>query len=160
MWPCLVEKAFSKFCTNYAATEAGFPVFGDQMEGQRYPGAEGWEGDGTELSANKLWVALLAYNDMNFPMCCSIGSEREEMQGLIAGHAYSLLAVRKVICGSGRALKMCKIRNPHGETEEAFVRRLSRQGTSKVQRHITHEGVITDGNGKVIGNDALGGCLC
>uniref|UniRef100_A0A7S3ETJ7 Uncharacterized protein n=1 Tax=Haptolina ericina TaxID=156174 RepID=A0A7S3ETJ7_9EUKA len=46
--------------------------------------------------------------------------------------------------------------NPHGETEEAFVRRLSRQGTSKVQRHITHEGVITDGNGKVIGNDALG----
>merc|ERR1712232_760416 len=28
IWPCLVEKAFSKFCKNYAETEGGFPVFG------------------------------------------------------------------------------------------------------------------------------------
>jgi len=43
--------------------------------------------------------------------------------------------------------------NPHGEEEDAFVRRLARQGTSKVQRHVTSDGVITDSNGKVIGHD-------
>ena len=37
--------------------------------------------------------------------------------------------------------------NHHGETEEAFVRRLSRQGTSKVQRHSTADGIIVNADG-------------
>merc|ERR1712216_778698 len=153
MWPCLVEKAFSKFCKNYAETEGGFPVFGmtylcggvgevwekkdgiwhcdgtvwaggegDQIEGKRtqtleVSGAVQWTGYTDDKTQDKLWSALLGYVSKNFPMCCSVNEEQEDMQGLISGHAYSLITVRSVKTKEGKVLKLCKVRNPHGETE-------------------------------------------
>merc|ERR1719420_634783 len=38
------------------------------------------------------------------------------MKGLISGHAYSLICVRKVKAGE-KTIKMVKVRNPHGQTE-------------------------------------------
>jgi len=38
------------------------------------------------------------------------------MQGLVEGHAYSFIAVREIKTRK-KTLKLCKIRNPHGETE-------------------------------------------
>merc|ERR1712232_361482 len=54
-------------------------------------------------------------------MCCSTQGQDEsnisDMQGLVNGHAYSLIAAREVKTKTAKILKMCKIRNPHGETE-------------------------------------------
>merc|ERR1711939_1090648 len=63
------------------------------------------------------WKAMLAYTEKNYPMGCCVSEKRPGMQGLIDGHAYSLTAVREVKVHQGKVLKMCKIRNPHGETE-------------------------------------------
>eukprot|EP00930_Biecheleria_cincta_P101594 TRINITY_DN9323_c0_g1_i1.p1 TRINITY_DN9323_c0_g1~~TRINITY_DN9323_c0_g1_i1.p1 ORF type:complete len:496 (-),score=118.78 TRINITY_DN9323_c0_g1_i1:138-1625(-) len=145
IWPCLLEKAMSKFSKTYAATEGGFTAWGmlyicggegenwdkedgswirskltwnggdgDQVEDRNE--AEGFDDTKDSWDDSKLWTALLAYAGKNFPMCCSIGDEKDDMQGLISGHAYSFIAVRTVV-SNGKALKMCKIRNPHGETE-------------------------------------------
>merc|ERR1719410_620896 len=67
----------------------------ERLEGTR-DDAEQFENHDDEVEAGNVWKALIAYSEKNFPMCCSIGEEQEEMQGLISGHAYSLLAVRNV----------------------------------------------------------------
>eukprot|EP00327_Prymnesium_parvum_P029037 CAMPEP_0195577448 /NCGR_PEP_ID=MMETSP0814-20130614/10558_1 /TAXON_ID=97485 /ORGANISM="Prymnesium parvum, Strain Texoma1" /LENGTH=65 /DNA_ID=CAMNT_0040713843 /DNA_START=66 /DNA_END=263 /DNA_ORIENTATION=+ len=35
---------------------------------------------------------------------------------------------------------------PHGETEHEFAERMKRQGTSKVTRHVTKEGIFVEKN--------------
>lgn len=78
---------------------------------------EEWEvPDGEGHSPGKMWRALQLYTQKNYPLCCSIGNELDDMKGLISGHAYSLITVRKVK-SNGKELKLLKIRNPHGETE-------------------------------------------
>lgn len=113
MWERKDGGKFSRTIASWAGGD------GDQVD--RSGDAEGFEeknGAGDLVDVQKLWKALLAYATKNFPMCCSIGANQDDMQGLIAGHAYSLMAVRDVrTAGGGKDLKMCKVRNPHGETE-------------------------------------------
>lgn len=69
-------------------------------------------------SSQKLWKALQAYTEKHFSFCCSISNKQDEMYGLFDGHAYSLLAVRSVKTVKGdKTINMCKVRNPHGESE-------------------------------------------
>mmetsp|Transcript_60622 Transcript_60622/g.195284 ORF Transcript_60622/g.195284 Transcript_60622/m.195284 type:complete len:504 (-) Transcript_60622:111-1622(-) len=113
-WDRQEDGSWTRAATSWSGSD------GDRIDREAEPeGFEELNGEGDTLDARKLWAALLAYAGKNFPMCCSIGTiaEGQDPQGLISGHAYSLVVVREVKTGPGRSLKMCKVRNPHGETE-------------------------------------------
>lgn len=140
LWVSLIEKAFAKMCTNYAATEQGYASWGMTylcgQQGEQWELQDDgdcwvkqttcWDEDETGRESegfmfsestkdhNQLWAALLKYTSRNFPMCCSVYVEQE---GLIGGHAYSLLMAREVRARNGKTLKLLKIRNPHGNSE-------------------------------------------
>mmetsp|Transcript_131796 Transcript_131796/g.409715 ORF Transcript_131796/g.409715 Transcript_131796/m.409715 type:complete len:577 (+) Transcript_131796:94-1824(+) len=75
------------------------------------------------LKDTRMWAKLAEYNTRSFLMTASITKyARPETQagyfredGLVLGHAYSLLAVRCAFDSSGEAVKLLLLRNPHGE---------------------------------------------
>ncbi len=71
--------------------------------------------------SGEFWKDLAAYDGKNYLLCASTpGEDNEQIErslrknenGLIAGHAYSLLA-----CKTIRGHKLCKFRNPWGSME-------------------------------------------
>ncbi len=71
--------------------------------------------------SGEFWKDLAAYDGKNYLLCASTpGEDNEQIErslrknenGLIAGHAYSLLT-----CKTIRGHKLCKFRNPWGSME-------------------------------------------
>mmetsp|Transcript_36836 Transcript_36836/g.92067 ORF Transcript_36836/g.92067 Transcript_36836/m.92067 type:complete len:88 (-) Transcript_36836:378-641(-) len=65
--------------------------------------------------------------------------------GIVAGGAWAATigTAPELVRAGGHPYE-----NPAGETEEGFTNRLARQGTSKVKRHCTADGIMCDANGK------------
>jgi len=71
---------------------------------------------GTELNSEALWEFLVKCDQRNFIMGASMYDGRQEgarADGLVTGHAYSLIALKQV--GEHR---LAQLRNPHGKDRE------------------------------------------
>jgi len=108
LWVILFEKAWAKLCGNYLNTIAGLS----------YEVFDCITNSFTEkiilsfLSKDKIWEKLIDGQNMMFVM--SAGSGKKENEGIVSGHAYSILYVKEL---KEIGLKIMKLRNPYGEVE-------------------------------------------
>jgi hypothetical protein len=67
------------------------------------------------IDVNTLFDFMTEWNAKNYVMCAATrsGSDEDATDGIVDGHAYSLLEVKKDVCGKGFDL-LC-FRNPHGK---------------------------------------------
>jgi len=145
IWPCLLEKAFAQYATEYSELDGGMSTFafgamtgcnGKDLiwykrsdDGSAWNTREcnytsnkphDWEGacPGDDLSDDDMLAALQDFDTSNFLMCCgsNSGSDSDTSgQGVVQGHAYSLITVKTNVAGSGYNL-VC-LRNPWGKSE-------------------------------------------
>lgn len=144
MWPCIMEKAFAKLCGGYEKLDGGHSGFAlaamlghpdvvmywkpkeDEDLWVETPGAWSdndvqnvqWLGGGRQLRGQQMFDILAQYDSKNYPMCCSShsGSDSDTNdQGIVQGHAYSLLQVKKNVCGKN--FDLLQVRNPWGNSE-------------------------------------------
>lgn len=135
LWAILLEKAFAKLCGSFAALEGGATIWALQaMTGDFARWFElsddkttwsRWDmehvqdkqdkrktklkaGD-EKIDTDKMWDVLVKYHGLRAVLCASGASGSH---GLVSGHAYSILAAKKV--GNFR---MVQIRNPWGTGE-------------------------------------------
>jgi len=97
----------------------GAEFIGRESTGQCYASVPGTP----TLSTASLWSKFLEYGSRNYLMTASItkfappsdigGYFRED--GLVLGHAYSLICGRTATTCSGETLRLLMLRNPHGE---------------------------------------------
>eukprot|EP00929_Paragymnodinium_shiwhaense_P040296 TRINITY_DN21054_c0_g1_i1.p1 TRINITY_DN21054_c0_g1~~TRINITY_DN21054_c0_g1_i1.p1 ORF type:complete len:486 (-),score=48.61 TRINITY_DN21054_c0_g1_i1:90-1547(-) len=144
LWAMLLEKAFAKLCGGFANIEGGQTIWGiramtgdlARQYGQQEDG-KGWKGyDFNNLDDPKnkrahslrsraeildddmMFEVLFKYNKLKSVLSASSSSGE---QGLVKGHAYSILDVRRVNSGmlgvGGKNFRMVKIRNPWGRSE-------------------------------------------
>lgn len=133
IWPLLLEKAMAKLMGSYRSLHGGWMCAAfraltgsDQQEQWIFSGSS-WSQHvletgsmvsttrgATEVSHEQLWHRMSRYlNSLNFLACCarmypsSAGVKRAN--GLVSGHAYSLLAF--IDCG---VVRLVKLRNPWG----------------------------------------------
>eukprot|EP00439_Symbiodinium_sp_Y106_P051315 s1299_g6.t2 len=142
VWSLLLEKAFAKLAGSYGALEGGVPELAFQaLTGQREQlrwqreGAQ-WrklrfktpiwskshvKGAALEITNRTLpleqfFLRLAYYEQANFLLAASISkggmTERRREDGLIEGHAYSVLEVQEV-----HGLRFIRLRNPWGKEE-------------------------------------------
>ena len=132
-WVSIVEKAYAKAHGSYAAISGGYVAEGlhdlsgaaTEMIGFRTCG----------LDSEELWVKLVSFADVGFPLGCATSFSSE---GIVGHHAYSILEIRELHgvqkgvqlkladafgSSSGRSavekesLRMIKLRNPWGKRE-------------------------------------------
>mmetsp|Transcript_28717 Transcript_28717/g.60969 ORF Transcript_28717/g.60969 Transcript_28717/m.60969 type:complete len:500 (+) Transcript_28717:88-1587(+) len=141
IWPCLLEKAFAKLSNGYGNLEGGTPNFAfgaltgctNLLNIQRH--SDGWWmssprwdtdnvsevklGGVNEIKTDEEMLDLLAdFDTKNYMMCCSSveGSDSDtNSDGVVEGHAYSLLAVKR--CVADYDIHLLLLRNPWGEKE-------------------------------------------
>jgi len=140
IWVPILEKAVAKFCGSFGALNGGQALYAWQlMSGAtelseyrksgdtwqhikvEYTDArtvDSWSGVAGihgKPSHEKLHELLNRFDDMNYVMGCSAngGCEDKLDNGLISGHAFSLIAVDTV-----EGEKMVQIRNPWGNEHE------------------------------------------
>jgi len=143
LYAMLLEKAFAKFCGSYAACEAGQTIWGihamtgdparwfiiddgqtkwtrwdmhakDDPKDKR---ATDFKKKGEDISNDAMFEVLLKYHKLGSVLCASGSSGKD---GLIKGHAYSILDVKKVntgMLGTGDTFQLVKVRNPWGSGE-------------------------------------------
>jgi hypothetical protein len=78
------------------------------------------------LGDQEMWGKLLEYDARNYVMTASITryTQPEDQRGyyrpdgLVLGHAYSLIAGKLAATGSGETVRLVMLRNPHGESQE------------------------------------------
>mmetsp|Transcript_7006 Transcript_7006/g.17882 ORF Transcript_7006/g.17882 Transcript_7006/m.17882 type:complete len:470 (-) Transcript_7006:265-1674(-) len=146
LWAILMEKAFAKFCGSYGALDGGWAVWawhamtGDNVlqfrskgpkwkrrnmvfvgkEGKRRIGFQELDDD---IDEEDFFGILLKYSSKRSVMGASMivkEAEREEKMddGLVAGHMYSILQVRRAGATMGMGgTKLLKLRNPWGTFE-------------------------------------------
>jgi len=70
-----------------------------------------------EIDEDDLFRRLCEWDDENYIMAAGTrqGSDTEDTDGIIDGHAYSVLEVVNDACGTG--IDLIKMRNPHGKNE-------------------------------------------
>ncbi|CAE7859797.1 CAPN15 [Symbiodinium necroappetens] len=142
VWSLLMEKAFAKLAGSYGALEGGVPELAfqaltgqrEQLRWQREGGQ--WrrlrfktpiwskshvKGAALEITNRTLpleqfFLRLAYYEQANFLLAASITkggmTERRRDDGLIEGHAYSVLEVQEV-----HSLRFIRLRNPWGKEE-------------------------------------------
>lgn len=148
IWPCLIEKAFAKLSKSYGNLDGGQPLFAfgcvtgcfDLVSYDLKEDGSGWNeckwnyaedtvqsGGGSYnpdevLSHEDVMNKLGEFNDKNYLM--AVGSvatatrEEQDAKGIVHGHAYSLLDVKKGIAGDdGNTYDLLQLRNPWGEKE-------------------------------------------
>eukprot|EP00913_Durusdinium_trenchii_P033034 g30925.t1 len=103
VWPLLLEKAFAKVAGSYGALEGGIPEVAFQaLTGQREQLRWQKESDG-------MW-RLLRFEMPRFDNSKLTGDA--QLDGLLEGHAYSVLEVQEV-----HGLRLIRLRNPWGKEE-------------------------------------------
>lgn len=144
LYAMLLEKAFSKFCGSYAATEGGQTIWAlramtgdparwfiqnaDKTSWSRQDlvntvnandtsdrRACNFKSKGENITNEAMFEVLREYHRTQSVLCASGSSGKD---GLHKGHAYSILRVAKVNTGAmglgGTTFRLVKIRNPWG----------------------------------------------
>lgn len=113
--------------TEVAAELDAWEWFGAQYAGRDITGPvpEKIPGKDVPPTDDEMWRLLLDFDARNYLMTASItryeppastrGYFRED--GLVLGHAYSLLCGKEVFDRSGNEIRLALLRNPHGEGE-------------------------------------------
>ncbi|CAM9380169.1 unnamed protein product [Ectocarpus sp. 6 AP-2014] len=95
IWPCIVEKAFSKQHGSYDAISGGHVC--DAFEALTGAPTETVMLDNDDSEGN--WAQLLSFNQAGFPMGCATAWDPTRGLrdvGLVSTHAYSVLEVREL----------------------------------------------------------------
>jgi hypothetical protein len=116
MWVVILEKAWAKIHKSYERIEGG----DTQLTVRDLTGAPGESFDmkDKDIKIDELWAQVKDADKRDYIICCSTDSMDEEQAkafkatGLIAGHAYSMIAVAEF-----DDVKICQIRNPWGSFE-------------------------------------------
>eukprot|EP00931_Biecheleriopsis_adriatica_P091845 TRINITY_DN65717_c0_g1_i1.p1 TRINITY_DN65717_c0_g1~~TRINITY_DN65717_c0_g1_i1.p1 ORF type:complete len:491 (-),score=96.95 TRINITY_DN65717_c0_g1_i1:122-1594(-) len=138
-WAMLMEKAFAKMYGGYNRLEGGSmwwaltaitgnpAVALDKNNGRTWRAAEGKEGrqgmfySDQEFDDDEFFKFLMRLNREGAFICCAgIAKPPQYRQGLIEGHAYSVLklcTVQKDQFALGEVFRLVCIRNPHGGGE-------------------------------------------
>jgi hypothetical protein len=116
LWVILLEKAYAKAYGSYWDIIGGDPVHAlRDLTGAPYDRIE----DYSDL--NVAWEKLKLHNAQNFIITCFTKStevtEEKSGEGLVSGHAYSILDVREVMDSRGKLARLVQIRNPWGKFE-------------------------------------------
>ena len=136
LWVILLEKAWAKLNGNYAKSIGGEPhevfdvITNTHSEKIRI----------TSAKASEIWDSLINAEKRGFIMTAGTSGDtynlRIEENGLVPGHAYTLLGVREVNTGSGRE-KLVHIRNPWGNGEwSGDWCDTSRKWTSDIKKQV------------------------
>ena len=132
LWVPFIEKAYAKLHGCYKALIGGYSHyalgdmtgFSPQLVGLR----EGYMGFSDKLDREEVWNLLTEHKKWQSLMGCSIQSkpgegpkvEAKAADGLIMGHAYSLLDLGEMKLPDGKTVvKLIKCRNPWGKGEWA-----------------------------------------
>jgi hypothetical protein len=146
MWPLLLEKAMAKMLGGYGSlnkgyTEAAFRALTGctkQETWTRRMSDGTWQcceltddsmntfqyRSGEDISADELWQQLEGWSSRNFLMSASVKASKGEVErrrpdGLIEGHAYSVLMTITVGHNlEGGPFRLLKLRNPWGSEAE------------------------------------------
>eukprot|EP00933_Yihiella_yeosuensis_P064874 TRINITY_DN6841_c0_g1_i1.p1 TRINITY_DN6841_c0_g1~~TRINITY_DN6841_c0_g1_i1.p1 ORF type:complete len:491 (+),score=88.35 TRINITY_DN6841_c0_g1_i1:107-1579(+) len=129
VWAVLLEKAFAKMYGNYANLEAGQMWWGltamtgnPPIQFHKRPN-ELWQGvDNGYYTQDEFddeeFFRFLTRVKRNGAFICCAGVPDENPKGLISGHAYSVIQIKKVQADlMGNFFQMVQIRNPHGGGE-------------------------------------------
>lgn len=116
LWVILLEKAYAKAYRSYWEIIGGDPVHAlRDLTGAPYVRIEDYSN--LDLVWNKVYEA----NAKQFMMTCitktSQVSEEKLNEGLVSGHAYTILDVKEVINSRGAKDRVFQIRNPWGKFE-------------------------------------------
>lgn len=116
IWVCALEKAYAKAYDSFFDITGGDPVHAlRDLTGAPYDRIE----DYSDLA--KAWAKLKEANAQNFVLTCFTKStevsEEQSNEGLVSGHAYSILDVREVVDSRGKVRMIVQIRNPWGKFE-------------------------------------------
>ena len=108
LWVILFEKAWAKLCGSYVNTIGGLSnevfscITNSYTEIINVP----------KIKEDLLWEKLLNGEKNKFLM--SSGSGQNFDQGIVSGHAYSILRIKEI---KNLNLKLIELRNPYGEVE-------------------------------------------
>ena len=116
MWVMLLEKAYAKAYGGYWNIVGGDPVHAlRDLTGAPYDRISNFD------NPDFVWDKLKRANDQEFMMTCFTKNtqitEEKHDTGIVSGHAYSILDVRKYVDSHGRTQKLIQIRNPWGKFE-------------------------------------------
>ena len=146
IWPLLLEKAMAKMLGGYGSLKGGYTAAAfraltgctKQETWTRRMSDGTWQcceltddsmnkflyRSGADVSADELWQQLEGWSSRNFLMSASVKAsdgevERRRPDGLIEGHAYSVLMTITVGHDlEGGPLRLLKLRNPWGSDAE------------------------------------------
>ncbi|XP_069768840.1 calpain-A-like isoform X2 [Narcine bancroftii] len=113
-WPSLFEKAFAKLHGSYKAIEGGWTL--DALTDLTGGVGEIYRFSDYADRYEELYDRLAAASRKNALMACGTGrgdNRYENQDGLIAGHAYGVTAVKKLTTPKGR-VPLVRILNPWG----------------------------------------------
>ena len=116
LWVIALEKAYAKAYGSYFDITGGDPVHAlRDLTGAPYDRIE----DYSDLA--KAWAKLKEANAHEYVLTCFTKSAEEVEQksgdGLVSGHAYSILDVREIVDARGKVRMILQIRNPWGKFE-------------------------------------------
>ncbi len=116
LWVILLEKAYAKAYGSYWEIIGGDPVHAlRDLTGAPYDRVE----DFSDLNA--AWAQIKEANTKQYMLTCFTKStqitEEKSGEGLVAGHAYTILDVRNIIDSRGQPARILQIRNPWGKFE-------------------------------------------
>ena len=123
LWPMILEKAYAKVYGSYANIEAGVALYAlRDLTGAPYK-AYHFTRQFSPQEMNQMWKELVDAERRGWICVCgtattnSSGREKRLLNGLYAGHAYSLLDAQEVNDSRGQRCRIVLIRNPHGQAE-------------------------------------------
>ncbi|XP_069799079.1 calpain-1 catalytic subunit-like isoform X2 [Dendropsophus ebraccatus] len=118
LWSALLEKAYAKVCGGYSALQGGTIAetledftggIAESVSLSRHTSEEVWEMVTEAESRQSLMACYIQVSDPT-----DVG--RVDEDGLVLGHAYSVLGAKEVTLNSGE-VTLIKLRNPWGFTE-------------------------------------------
>jgi len=141
IWVMILEKAMAKMCGSYAAIEGGITEWGIMcmtgMNGWRYyiengvwtrndiiPQKDkndkrecGLHATGEKYDSTAFFKVIQYFHRNGAVLCCGGVTKAGEQQGLITGHAFSLLQVKTVLKQAmpPEYIRMVQLRNPWGK---------------------------------------------
>ena len=130
LWVPMIEKAYAKSYGSYEAINGGRAEEAlRNLTGSPYDLFKDFKDELKKDDANKLWEKVLDADKKNYLMVCAKNNNgqgeviegRPEMKhpnGLVSGHAYSLIAAHEVTGSDGKQYRIVQVRNPWGNNLE------------------------------------------
>merc|ERR1712156_645156 len=132
MWVCYLEKACAAFWGGWKAIDGGnsdeawqrlvgcqhTALIAHDHNGDNekwIPNGKPWpEGDSNALDNDALFERICSWAGKNYLLGAATGGGGD---GVVQGHAYSILACKKVTANNGDTLELVQLRNPWGNSE-------------------------------------------